>query len=216
MRVRINTDIAVKTRQKFKQAYDAEFLATIERAEKQIILARHGRRLMHLLDDSPIVPGEQPPAYLHGAQARQILNDAEDDLREWQLDPHDLFGAPGDDNFPVPAHSPASNSPSVDRKMPAREHAADDSDAVENTPAAKPQGEHQSVQERGSQGRVVVEARDWVDENCMRTNDTEASLSQSLQQLEDSTVLTASPVSSVEGWRVHANLFSPKQSSVAY
>jgi hypothetical protein len=61
-----------------------EFAATIERAEKQIILAKHGRRLLHLLDDSPVVPGDQRPAYAHGAQARQILNDAEDDLREWR------------------------------------------------------------------------------------------------------------------------------------
>lgn len=74
------------TRQKFKEAYDAEFVATIERAEKQIILARHGQRLLKLLDDTPVVPGDTRPAYEHSAQARQILNDAEDDLREWQPD----------------------------------------------------------------------------------------------------------------------------------
>lgn len=217
-RSQLTLRMAVKTRQKLKQAYDAEFLATIERAEKQIILARHGRRLINLLDDSPIVPGEQPPPYLHGAQARQVLNDAEDDLREWQLDPNDLFGAPGSENFPMRAHSPASVSPSADRKTPARKHTAttDDSEAVENTHAAKPRGEHPSVQEGGGPGGVVVEARDWVDENRTRSNNTEASLSQSLQQLEESTVLTGSPVSSVEGWRVHANLFSPKQRRVAY
>lgn len=72
------------TRQKLKEAYDAEFLATIERAEKQIILARHGRRLLQLLDDTPVVPGDTRPSYVHGAQARQILNDAEDDLRDWR------------------------------------------------------------------------------------------------------------------------------------
>ncbi|KAJ2973417.1 hypothetical protein NQ176_g6619 [Zarea fungicola] len=58
------------TRQKLKEAYEAEFAATIERAEKQIILAKHGRRLLHLLDDTPVV-----------------LNDAEDDLRDWQPEP---------------------------------------------------------------------------------------------------------------------------------
>ena len=31
-----------------------------------------------------MVPGDSRPAYTHAAQARQILNDAEDDLREWQ------------------------------------------------------------------------------------------------------------------------------------
>jgi phage/plasmid-associated DNA primase len=41
-------------------------------------------RLLKLLDDTPVVPGDVRPAYEHGAQARQILNDAEDDLRDWQ------------------------------------------------------------------------------------------------------------------------------------
>ncbi|OAA54329.1 sphingolipid long chain base-responsive protein LSP1 [Niveomyces insectorum RCEF 264] len=72
------------TRQKLKEAYEAEFAATIERAEKQIILARHGQRLLRLLDDAPVVPGDARPAYSYAAQARQILNDAEDDLKDWQ------------------------------------------------------------------------------------------------------------------------------------
>ncbi|ESZ99142.1 hypothetical protein SBOR_0463 [Sclerotinia borealis F-4128] len=78
------------TRKKIKEAYAAEFEATIERAEKQIILARHGRRLLNLLDDTPIVPGNTRPAFEHGEQARQILNDAEDDLRDWQLELEDV------------------------------------------------------------------------------------------------------------------------------
>lgn len=73
-----------QTRQKLKEAYTAEFLATIERAEKQIILARHGLRLLSLLDDTPIVPGDSQIPYTQGGQARQILNDAEDDLRDWR------------------------------------------------------------------------------------------------------------------------------------
>ena len=60
------------------------FAATIERAEKQILLARHGRRLLNLLDDTPIVPGDARPAFDHADDARQILNDAEEDLRGWQ------------------------------------------------------------------------------------------------------------------------------------
>ncbi|MCJ1474148.1 hypothetical protein MMC13_002806 [Lambiella insularis] len=72
------------TRQKLKEAYDLHFAATIERAEKQIMLARHGRRLLNLLDDTPIVPGDTRPAFEHAAQARQVLNDAEEDLRDWQ------------------------------------------------------------------------------------------------------------------------------------
>jgi len=75
------------TRQKLKEAYDLHFAATIERAEKQIILAKHGRRLLNLLDDTPVVPGDSRPAeFAHAAQARQILNDAEEDLRTWTSD----------------------------------------------------------------------------------------------------------------------------------
>ena len=47
------------------------------------MLARHGRRLLNLLDDTPVVPGDTRPAFEHASQARQVLNDAEDDLREW-------------------------------------------------------------------------------------------------------------------------------------
>lgn len=72
------------TRQKMKEAYALEFAATIERAEKQIILARHARRVLQLLDDSPVVPGDVRPAFEHAAQVRQILNDAEEDLHDWQ------------------------------------------------------------------------------------------------------------------------------------
>merc|ERR1711977_629337 len=78
------------TRQKMKEAYAAEFAATIERAEKQIILARHGRRLLNLLDDTPVIPGDVRPAYEHAGQARQILNDAEDDLKDWQPELEDV------------------------------------------------------------------------------------------------------------------------------
>lgn len=49
-------------------------------------MAKHGRRLLSLLDTTPVVPGDMRPAYEHGAQARQILNDAEDDLRDWRPD----------------------------------------------------------------------------------------------------------------------------------
>jgi len=88
------------TRQKLKEAYQAEFIATVERAEKQIILARHGLRLLQLLDDTPVVPGNARQRYQHGPQARQILNDAEDDLKDWRL-PGGLLSPEGseDGNF---------------------------------------------------------------------------------------------------------------------
>jgi len=91
------------TRQKMKEAYAAEFAATIERAEKQIILARHGRRLLNLLDDTPVVPGDARPAYEHVNQARQILNDAEDDLKDWQPELEDVPSNTTLNDIPMPS-----------------------------------------------------------------------------------------------------------------
>ncbi|KAJ5102642.1 Sphingolipid long chain base-responsive protein LSP1 [Penicillium argentinense] len=72
------------TRTKLKEAYDIQLAATIERAEKQIILARHARRLLNFIDDSPVVPGDTRTAYDHELHARQVLEDAETDLRAWE------------------------------------------------------------------------------------------------------------------------------------
>lgn len=41
------------TRAKLKEAYAAQFAAVVERAERQVILARNGRALLNLLDDTP-------------------------------------------------------------------------------------------------------------------------------------------------------------------
>ncbi|KAJ9667811.1 hypothetical protein H2201_001997 [Coniosporium apollinis] len=72
------------TRQKFKEAYDIHFAGTIERAEKQIMLAKQARRLLNLVDDTPIVPGDTHPTFDQHEAARQILNDAEEQLRDWR------------------------------------------------------------------------------------------------------------------------------------
>lgn len=58
--------------------------AVVERAEKQIILARHSRRLLHLIDESPLVPGDARKPYEYVDVARDILTDAENDLRGWK------------------------------------------------------------------------------------------------------------------------------------
>ncbi|OBS26559.1 hypothetical protein FPOA_00502 [Fusarium poae] len=111
------------TRQKLKEAYAAEFAATIERAEKQIILAKHGRRLLELLDDSPVVPGDTRGAYQHSSQARQILNDAEDDLRDWRPEPESF-------STPIQSRSPTlegkGKEPQIndDRMSPVQSEAA--------------------------------------------------------------------------------------------
>lgn len=56
----------------------------IERGEKQILLARHARRLLNYVDDSPIVPGDTTAAYEHTDAAKRVLEDAESDLRGWE------------------------------------------------------------------------------------------------------------------------------------
>lgn len=73
-----------QTRQKFKESYDLHFAAHIERAEKQIMLAKQARRMLMLLDDTPIVPGDTHPTFENVESAREILGDAEADLRDWQ------------------------------------------------------------------------------------------------------------------------------------
>ena len=57
--------------------------ATIERAEKQLILARNGRRLLSLLDDATVVPGETRGSYEGEDRARHILEEAEAELKSW-------------------------------------------------------------------------------------------------------------------------------------
>lgn len=79
-----NRSISLQTRQKLKEAYDVHLAAVIERAEKQAILARHSRRLLNFIDDSPVVPGDARQAYEHEFEARQVLEDAENDLRGWE------------------------------------------------------------------------------------------------------------------------------------
>ncbi|CRG90733.1 20S proteasome subunit beta 5 [Talaromyces islandicus] len=71
-------------RQKMKEAFDIHLAATIERAEKQLILAQHARRLLHLIDDTPVVPGDQRKPFEQGDKLREVLDDAERDLRAWE------------------------------------------------------------------------------------------------------------------------------------
>lgn len=80
----------VQTRQKIKEAYDLHFAATIERAEKQIILAKYGRRLLNYLDDTPVVPGDVRQPFAHEIEARQILSDAEAELQQWRPNLEDV------------------------------------------------------------------------------------------------------------------------------
>src|SRR5271163_1046750 len=78
------------TRQKLKEAYTQQINAIIERSEKQAILARHARRLLELLDDSPVVPGADRPAYDNERAAKEVLLDAEEELGKWEP-PHETY-----------------------------------------------------------------------------------------------------------------------------
>lgn len=189
------TNTGIKTREKLKEAYDAEFIATIERAEKQIILARHGRRLLQLLDDSPVVPGEAQRAYHHGAQARQILNDCEDDMKDWEpeLDVR-RYEVAQDEQLPSPT---TSTTP-----LPQNTTTTTGTKPVEFTPVDATQGEHKSALQRPS----TAEEGDSVSGVAFATGQSQRSAyakmkPQSLQhQLDGSTMLLSnSPISSADG-----------------
>ena len=113
-----------------KEAYAAEFAATIERAEKQIILARHGRRILNLLDDTPVVPGDVRPAYEHSSQARQILNDAEDDLKDWQHELEDVPSSAHLETNLMPREHNAARSDIGDESVLGHQHTQGDSSDI--------------------------------------------------------------------------------------
>ncbi|PHH60110.1 hypothetical protein CDD81_2112 [Ophiocordyceps australis] len=120
------------TRQKLKEAYEAEFAATIERAEKQIILAKHGRRLLALLDDTPVVPGDVREAYEFGPQARQVLDDCDNDLRDWTPD-NDVYTDAAEGQQ---ALAKGKGKESTDVEMAAAEQVESGGDNVSTTEAA--------------------------------------------------------------------------------
>ncbi|KAL4765853.1 Eisosome component PIL1-domain-containing protein [Aspergillus foveolatus] len=74
------------TRQRFKEAYSVHLAAVIERGEKQALLARHARRLLNCLDDTSVIPGDEPKPYERGNDAKQIVEDAERELQSWETD----------------------------------------------------------------------------------------------------------------------------------
>jgi Eisosome component PIL1 len=71
------------TRQKFREAYTVHLAAVLERSEKQALLAKQAQKLIQLLDDSPIVPGQERAAFGRHEEVRDVINDAEAELRAW-------------------------------------------------------------------------------------------------------------------------------------
>ena len=117
-----------------KEAYDVHFAATIERAEKQIILAKHGRRILNLLDDTPLVPGDARAGFEHSEEARQMLNDAEAELQAWQ-----------------PTYEPVRTTPLGNNLMPSEETSATETRATESVPPAS------DISVIGSEGAPATE-----------------------------------------------------------
>ncbi|KAL9093557.1 MAG: hypothetical protein Q9165_003952 [Trypethelium subeluteriae] len=104
-------------RQKFKEAYDVHFAALIERAEKQALLAKHARRVLNLLDDTPIVPGDQHPIYEGTETGRHSLNDAEDELRAWSSTAEPITSNAGAmASGAIPAHPGQVSDPSFEKE----------------------------------------------------------------------------------------------------
>ncbi|KAK6454006.1 Eisosome component PIL1/LSP1 [Scheffersomyces xylosifermentans] len=74
------------TREQLKAAYNYQFDATRELAEKYALIAGYGKALLELLDDSAVTPGETRPAYDGYEASKQIIIDAENALATWTLD----------------------------------------------------------------------------------------------------------------------------------
>jgi hypothetical protein len=55
----------------------------LERSEKQALLAKQAQRLLVLLDDTPIVPGQERAPFGRHEEVREVINDAESELRAW-------------------------------------------------------------------------------------------------------------------------------------
>jgi hypothetical protein len=103
-------------------SYDLHFAATIERAEKQIILAKYGRRLLNYLDDTPVVPGDVHRPFDHAHDARQVLSDAEQELQMWQpnLEPVRMHGGLGANLMPNEETSTVAGISEAGTEMPRR------------------------------------------------------------------------------------------------
>lgn len=74
------------TREQLKAAFNYQFDAMRELAEKYALIAGYGKALLELLDDSSVTPGETRPAYDGYEASKQIVIDAENALANWTLD----------------------------------------------------------------------------------------------------------------------------------
>jgi hypothetical protein len=116
-------------------------------------LAKHARRLLNLVDDTPIVPGDTHPAFAETEAARQVLNDAETDLQNYRLDVEPITsnsGSLGVGAMPgsVPGTSEAGQSYSVDQASNTRSVSGEEQ-RYQETPYPVTDAERLEVQEPG-------------------------------------------------------------------
>ncbi|KAJ5670026.1 uncharacterized protein N7477_005389 [Penicillium maclennaniae] len=105
------------TRTKLKEAFDIHLAAVVERAEKQIILANHARRLLNYIDDTPVVPGDARKAYEHELDARAVLEDAENDLRNWRPSVEPITSYADQEEAPVHGNGLAEHEPVINERV---------------------------------------------------------------------------------------------------
>jgi Eisosome component PIL1 len=134
-----------------KQAYDIHFAAAIERAEKSLLLAKYGRRVLNYLDDAPVVPGDERQPFAYENEVKQILSDAEQDIQSWQpnLEPvQTSVGSLGTNAMPTEEpdnlRSPTS-AQSEQFEDTTTLHHPDDISASAGEPAAEKKSSHQLV-----------------------------------------------------------------------
>lgn len=135
------------------------------RSEKQALLAKQAQRLIELLDDSPIVPGEAHPPFDKYEETKAVLNDAEAQLRDWQpswkqLDTRAKTGADGMASLPTTPprsatahdHDDLYSEPSV-LGASSNEHAS----GAQEVPTTGANGNEESVAEApiGTEGHHV-------------------------------------------------------------
>ncbi|EEB07610.1 protein kinase inhibitor [Schizosaccharomyces japonicus yFS275] len=94
------------TRENFKFAFNLQFDALREHAEKVAMITGYAKNLLDLIDDDPITPGEMRPAYDGYATSKQIILDAEKALASWTSDSTSMHAMIDVDGLPIEPRVP--------------------------------------------------------------------------------------------------------------
>ncbi|KAL4945648.1 Eisosome component PIL1-domain-containing protein [Aspergillus oleicola] len=172
------------TRQRFKEAYSVHLAAVIERSEKQALLARHARRLLNCLDDTSVIPGDEPKPYARSDEAKQIVEDAERELHSWEgeWEPVETRAEHGARAVPTGTSQPSSSARD-DRDAPTIESMATESLRGDrevdraDTASVSDTYSHISANDASSPERVHSISAPMMDPNALeeRVNQAQAS-----------------------------------------